>query len=76
MTEVMDYMRINLNTELMQNDLEVEDELEKGLNGKFAIIRSTARRCIFLGKITYLRIFELMELDGYIEYNPGLAYLN
>lgn len=26
MAEVMDYMRINLNTELMQNDLEVEDD--------------------------------------------------
>lgn len=75
MAEVMDYMRINLNTDLMQNDPEVEDEVEKVLTANLRLFDLLPDD---ISLSDQLRTYEyaLMEQEDYIEYNPGLAYMN
>lgn len=73
MTEVMDYMRINVNTDLMENDLEVEEEIKKVLIANLQLLDLLPDNVSLSDQLrTYEKI--LMEYEGYIEYNPGLAH--
>lgn len=74
MTRVMDHMRVNNNTELMQTNVEVEEEIEKVLTINLRFMRMLKEKTSLADQ---LKLYEakLLQEEHYIKFNPNLAYM-
>lgn len=74
MKRVMDHMRININTELMNTDIEVEEEIEKILTTNLRFINLLPEKTSLTDQLKFYEE-KLLQEDHYIKFNPNLAYM-
>lgn len=74
MKRVMDHMRININTELMQTDTEIEEEIEKVLTTNLRFIKMLPEKTSIANQLKFYEE-KLLREEHYIKFNPNLAYL-
>lgn len=74
MKRVMDHMKININTELMNTDIEVEEEIEKILTTNLRFINLLPEKTSLTDQLKFYEE-KLLQEDHYIKFNPNLAYM-
>lgn len=74
MKRVMDHMRININTELMQTNVEVEEEIEKILTINLKFVKLLPEKTSITNQLKFYEE-KLLKEEHYIKFNPNLAYM-